>query len=110
MRSTFLGKLVVLRHGAQRLELRGKQRLVDLALVDRDRFLHANLDHLLPIDPKLLRQLLGRQVVRHLGLPRGSTKKPASRSRGDGLSEPLRLSCRQESKFPPSQVIHHVEE
>jgi hypothetical protein len=38
-----------------------------------------------------------------------ANKKPASRFRGDGFSEPLRLSCRQESNVLPSQLIHRIE-
>ncbi len=50
---------------ADGFELRLEQRLVDLPLVDRDRLLDAESDDLLTVDSELLRQLLGRQVVRH---------------------------------------------
>src|SRR5437667_5506699 len=77
---------MVLRHRAQRLELSLEQGLVDLALVDRDGLLHADLDHLLAIDPKLLRQLLRRQVVRHL-LASLYPRKMLRIFRGAGLSQ-----------------------
>jgi len=47
------------------LQLRLEERLVDLALVDRHTFLDTDADDLLAVDPQFLRQLLGREVVRH---------------------------------------------
>src|SRR5439155_23639542 len=58
--------LVRLRGGADRVELRLEERLVDLALVDRDPLLETEADHFQPLDPELLGQLLRRQVVWHL--------------------------------------------
>src|SRR5438876_11019597 len=51
--------------GADCLELGLEERLVDLALIDRDAFLDTNADDRLAIDPQLLGELLWRQVVRH---------------------------------------------
>ena len=82
--------LVLLRERADRLQLRPEERLVDLALIDRHTLLHAEADDLLPVHSKLLRQLLRRQMVRHLLLLPG-TKKPAARC-ADGLRPPPR-SC-----------------
>ena len=59
------GALMRLGHGAQRLELRLEERLVDLALVDRHAFLDADADHFLPVDAQLLRELVRRQVICH---------------------------------------------
>ena len=68
---------------AQRRELSLEEGLVDLALVDRHAFLHTDADHLLAIDSHLLRELLGRQVVRHAAPPLlGRAKKPAGSWRG----------------------------
>jgi pimeloyl-ACP methyl ester carboxylesterase len=74
---------------AERLELRLEEGLVDLALVDRDTFLHADPDHLLPIDPELFRQFLRREVIRHAGLllPR-ALKNPPAPSAQTGSSRP----------------------
>ena len=60
-----LGSLRLVRHGAQRLELRREERLVDLALVDRHALLDADADDLLAVDAELLGQLFRRQMVRH---------------------------------------------
>ena len=57
--------LMRLGHRAQRLELRLEEGLVDLALVDRYAFLDAHANDFLPVDSELLRELFGRQVVRH---------------------------------------------
>src|SRR5215213_10800011 len=46
--------------GADRLQLRLEEELVDLALIYRHALLEAHADHFLPVDAKLLRQLLGR--------------------------------------------------
>ena len=43
--------------------MRFKQRLVDLPLVDRDRFFDAHLDYFLALDAIFLRQLLARVRV-----------------------------------------------
>ena len=56
---------VRLRQRAERLQLRLEEVLVDLAVVDRHPFLHAHPDHLLLVDPQLLRELFGREVIRH---------------------------------------------
>ena len=69
-----------------RLELRGEQRLVDLAVVDRDALLEADPDHVFTIDAGLLRQLVRRQVVCHLA-PSSSVSlkhEKARRARGAG--------------------------
>src|SRR5205823_687598 len=57
--------LVLLRLRPQRLQLGLEEVLVDLPVVDRHPFLHADADHLLPIDSELFRQFLGREVIRH---------------------------------------------
>src|SRR5688572_8324174 len=54
-----------LRHRAQCLELGREQGLVDLALVDRHAFLDAHPNYFLPVDPEFLRELFGREVIRH---------------------------------------------
>jgi hypothetical protein len=54
-----------LRHCPECLQLRLEERLVDLALVDRHTFLDAHPNHFLPVDPELLRELIGREVVRN---------------------------------------------
>src|ERR1041384_2217200 len=74
---------------AERCQLRLEERLVDLSLVDRDAFLHADPDHLLPIDPQLFRQFLRREVIRHAGLllPR-ARKNPPAPSAQTGWSRP----------------------
>ena len=64
------------------MELSLEQRLVDLSLVDRHVFLEADPDHLVPVDPDLLRELVGRQVVGHFA---PSTKKPAAHNALAGL-------------------------
>src|ERR671916_101402 len=68
--------LVRLRQGAERLQLRLEERLVDLPLVDRHALLDADADYLLPLDSELLRKLVGREVVRHRPFPpiRGNEK------------------------------------
>jgi hypothetical protein len=66
---------------ACRLELCREESLVDLPLIDRNTLLEAETDHLLAIHVHLLRQLLGRQVVRHallLSLWVEATKKPGT--------------------------------
>src|SRR5215212_1285670 len=116
-KTLFQAQLQALRECPQRLELSLEQRLVDLALVDRDRLLDADLDHLLAIDPKLLRQLLWRQVVRHRSssltgknASHLSQQKSSSAHRPDELISQLPFCCRQESKALPSQVVHAFEE
>jgi hypothetical protein len=74
---------VGLRDGPERLELRLEQGLVDLALVDRHAFLHADPDHFHPVDAELLGQLLWRQVIRHAS-PSLGNKKPAALSAQTG--------------------------
>src|SRR5262249_39730282 len=96
--------LVLLRHGAERLELRLEQRLVDLPLVDRHAFLDAEADHFLPVDTEFLRQLVRREVVCH-DAPSGATKKPVRAARVPGSSK-LPRSCRRGSTGLPSQNIH----
>jgi hypothetical protein len=54
--------------------------LVDLAVVDGDALLDAKLDDRLAIDAELLRELLGRQVVRHPVDPPSSIKKARRRN------------------------------
>src|SRR2546430_1204645 len=74
---------VPLRRCADRFELRLEERLVDLALIDRDTLLDAELDHFGPLDAELLRELLWRQVVCHLA-PFPGIKKPAALSAPTG--------------------------
>ena len=54
-----------LRQSSERFELRLEEVPIDLALVDRHALLHAEPDHLLPIDVELFRQFFGREVIRH---------------------------------------------
>src|SRR5436190_12034384 len=75
--------LVLLRQRTQRVELRREKGLVDLALVDRYAFLDADADDLLAVDPELLRELFGREVVGHALSP-CPAKKPAGASRRAG--------------------------
>src|SRR5918911_938105 len=96
---------VRLRRGAQRLELCLEQGLVDLPLVDRDALLDADADDLAPVDAQLLRQLVRRQVIRHVTPPR-PTKKPAGALRGRArgtINLPLR-----DSKGPPPSDAHRA--
>ena len=50
---------------AQRLHLCLEEVLVDLALVNRDALLDAELDDRIAVHAELVRELLGRQVIRH---------------------------------------------
>src|SRR6188474_2264038 len=69
---------MMLRHRPERFQLRCKECLVDLALVDRHTFLDAHPNHFLPVDAELLRKLVGRQVICHLAAScPAATKKPA---------------------------------
>ena len=52
------------------LERRLEERLVDLPVVDRHALLHADADDLFAVDPRLLGELFGRQVVGHADLLR----------------------------------------
>src|SRR6185436_771707 len=61
--------------GADGLELGLEQMLVDLALVDRDALRDTEPDDRLAVHVELLRELLGRQVIRHRALPPSSDKK-----------------------------------
>src|SRR6266550_4555211 len=94
----------VLLQNPQRLELRLEQCLVDLALVDGHAFLDADADDLLAVDPQFLRQLLGREVVRHR---RSSpcTKKPACATALSGLARTSRFWCRIQRAGPPNSFI-----
>src|ERR671939_2099899 len=96
---------VRLRRRAQRLELCLEQGLVDLPLVDRNALLDADADDLAPLDAQLLRQLVRRQVVRHVAPP-WSTKKPAGALRGRAR-ETIRLPLR-ESMGPPPLGVHRA--
>ena len=58
--------VVLGRERSDRGQLRLEQRLVDLAVVDRDVLLDADPDHLVAVDADLLRQLLGRQMIGHV--------------------------------------------
>src|SRR3990170_2623245 len=78
-----------LRDAADGLELGLEQGLVDLAVVDRDALLDAEPDDRLAVDTELLRELLGRQVVRHAGVLLQASKKPAGAARTVGLSDAL---------------------
>src|SRR5215213_11573205 len=104
------GRLLVLRlPGADRLQLRLEEELVDLALMDRHALLEAHPDHFLPVDAKLLRQLLRRQVVRHVSstpLSRSLTKKPATPQRAGGLSGSLACRSWRGSQGPPPNENH----
>ncbi len=57
------------RQSSEGFELGLEECLVDLALVDRHAFLEAHSDHFLALDPELLREFLGREVVRHRCVP-----------------------------------------
>ena len=54
------------RRGSDCLQLGRKRVLSIFPWIDRDAFLHAETDDLLALEPHLLGQFLGRQVVRHL--------------------------------------------
>src|SRR4029079_13813225 len=56
-----------------------EQILVDLALVDRDALRDTEPDDRVAVHVELLRELLGRQVIRHRALPPSSDKKPHRR-------------------------------
>ena len=72
----------------------------------RDAFLDADSNDLGPVDPQLLRQLLGRQVVRHLA-PSPGTKKPACALRADGSVDysDLVLGRNQGSCLPERFIV-----
>src|SRR5947207_14994674 len=91
---------VRLRRRAQRLELCLEQGLVDLPLVDRDALLDADADDLAPVDAQFLRQLVRRQVVRHVA-PLRPRKSPPARG-ADGLRETISLPLRDSMGPPPS--------
>src|SRR4029078_2421359 len=55
------------------------QVLVDLALVNRDALRDTDPDDRLAVHVELLRELLGRQVIRHRALPPSSDKKARRR-------------------------------
>src|SRR5437764_4139662 len=91
-----------MRHGSEGLELRLEQGLVDLPLVDRDALLDTEADDLAALDAQLLRQLVRRQVVRHVA-PSSPRKSPSARG-ANGL---VRVACRlRESKGPPPSDAH----
>ena len=96
---------VVLGHRPERLQLRLEERLVDLAVVDRDRLLHADLDHLLAIDPELLRQLLRREVVRHLTSPRTRKNPPRTLAQTGSVNRSSFLAGRNQRSCPPRSSI-----
>src|SRR5437763_855793 len=75
-----------MRHGAERLELCLEQRLVDLALVDRNALLDTEADHFLPVDPELLGELVRREVVCHDAPVLEQQKSPAALRAGEGMS------------------------
>src|SRR5690349_17843392 len=72
----------------------GEQRLVDLAVVDRNAVLVAQADDVLALQIHLLRKLFGRQMIRHSsissGLGRSANKKPTG-ARARWVSRPFRL-------------------
>src|SRR5207247_63582 len=81
-RGSVRSELFARRRGRDGLQLRLEERLVDLALVDRNAFLAADLEDFLPLDSELLRQLLRRQVVGHgVSFWFVGMKKPACASR-----------------------------
>src|SRR4051794_14279859 len=87
---------------ARCFELRLEERLVDLAVVDRDPLFETYPDHLLPIDLQLCGQLFGRQMVRHVA---PFTKKPARPVARAGDDFPG-CWCRRESPGPPPRNAH----
>src|SRR6185312_9763842 len=73
-------------------ELGLEQVLVDLALVNRDALRDTEPDDRLAVHVELLRELLGRQVIRHRALPPSSDKKAHRRNcvrAGSILAPPL---------------------
>src|SRR5439155_12186766 len=92
---------MAMRHGAERLELCLEQRLVDLALVDRNALLDTEADHFLPVDPELLGKLVRREVVCHDApvLEQQKARRRCALARADSK---LPRGCRQESRgLPP---------
>ena len=98
--------LVVLRQRAERLELDLEEVLVDLAVVDRDPFLHADPDHLLLVDAELL-STAWREAFAIRSFP-VSAKNPAGAERFRRLFL-TRLSFRRASVGLSRQSIHHPE-
>src|SRR5689334_3343565 len=70
----------------------GEQRLVDLAVIDRDVMLVAEPDDVLALQVGLLRQLFGRQVIRHacvsLSFVTASANKKPTGARARWVSRP----------------------
>src|SRR5207248_8037654 len=100
---------VLLGWRADRGELRLEEELVDLSLIDRHPLLHADPDHLLPIDSELLRQFFGREVIRHAACAPSFGYEKARRRRAlrRASPDPL-LSLRRASLGPSSKQLHHV--
>ena len=62
------------------LKLGLEQVFVDLALIDGHALFDADSDHFLPVEPELLREFFGREVIRHVVQLLPGTKKPAARN------------------------------
>ena len=67
---------VLLRERVDRAEMGLEERLVDLALVDRDMLLDADPDHLRAVEADFLRKLLGRQMIGHVAPLSGAKESP----------------------------------
>src|SRR5438067_2209208 len=93
--------------GDERLQLRLEEVLVDLAVVDRHALLHTHPDHLLLVDPQLLRKLLGREVIRHAFRSFRGYEKTRRRRALRRVRPFPRLSCRQASPRLSFPSIHH---
>ena len=87
------------------LELCLEQVLVDLALVDRDAFRDAELDDRFAVHVELLRELVGRQVIRHRPCPLSATKKPAD-ARAFGRARSALVCWWRGSTGPPPENVH----
>src|SRR5215831_13477362 len=73
-----------------------EERLVDLPVVDRNAFLDADADDLFAVDPHLLGELVGRQVVGHSVLLRVLGLEPQKSPPAQGTqpgSRSLPLEC-----------------
>src|SRR6478672_5785091 len=66
-----------------------EERLVDLAVIDRYVLLETQPDDLLAVDSVLLRELLGRQVIRHPFLP--AEGGPAENTKGPPCASTMSL-------------------
>src|SRR4029079_17043694 len=82
-----------------------EQILVDLALVDRDALRDTEPDDRFAVHVELLRELLGRQVIRHRALPPSSDKQPAD-AIACGRARFSLLRWRRGSTGPPPENVH----